>query len=181
MKKKTKHKLESPLNPLAFNISPNLITIFSMFVMLASAYCIYLNEFMLAGILFLTSGLLDAYDGVVARKYKRASKFGAFFDRVFDRINDAIPMVAIIYFGLVDPLIGLLVFFLVIFASYVSATVEVISKTRVGESISLRPLRTAVMFLGIFFAQFHYAFIAMLAIGIFSVLFRFYKAHEILK
>ncbi len=182
MKKERKQKAESLLEPIAVNINPNLITLSSVLVMLASFYFIGKHEFYAAGFLYLTASLLDAYDGVVARKFKRQTRIGAFLDRICDRINDSIPLIAFTYYGLVQPVLGMIALFSVIFASYCSATIEVISKSRIGEELSLRPVRSTVLFLGITMGAkaIPYAVLLVLAIASVSIVIRIRKAIQVL-
>lgn len=182
MLKGKKQKIENFfLKRIAFNISPNYITFFSIVLMLLCSYFITIKSFYIAGILFLVSGVMDAYDGFIARKFNRATSFGAFFDRTTDRINDAIPVLSITMVGLVNLKLGIIVLFLTIFCSYVSATIEVLSKTRVGEVISTRHIRTTILFLGIILQQFSIAFWVLLVLGIYAVMYRYYRAGKILR
>lgn len=181
MKPKTKDKLESLLSPFAVNINPNTVTFLSIILMLAAAYYVWEGKLIVAAILFAIAALGDALDGLIAKKYKRMTKFGAFFDRTADRINDSIIIMAIILAEYVHIELGLIVLFLVILASYMSATVEVVSKTRIGDEISLRPLRMFVIFLGLLSNQVYYAMWVLFAIALYAVLFRFYKAYVVLK
>lgn len=84
------HFLDKPLGPLAkgIRISPNLFTIAGFIVTLVAAFVIPFN-LKLGGLLILSGGILDIFDGVVARANGRATRFGAFLDSLLDRYSDA--------------------------------------------------------------------------------------------
>ncbi|MFH0986632.1 MAG: CDP-alcohol phosphatidyltransferase family protein [Candidatus Micrarchaeota archaeon] len=179
MRKERKEKLESLFSPIAVNVNPNYITLVSVVLAIVAAYFTVKSQLLYAVVLFAAASLLDAYDGVVARKFKSATERGAFLDRVADRVVDAVMIMAVVYAGFVELRIGIAALFLVLFASYISATLEVISKTRVGERLSLRPLRSAVMFAGLFLQWYapgisalRYAVYVLLALSVFSVGYR---------
>jgi phosphatidylglycerophosphate synthase len=185
MKKKTKYKLESVLKPLAFNVDPNAVTLFSVLVTTYAAYLIYSGQYFMAAIVFVIGALFDSLDGVIARRYRRTTDFGAFLDRCADRINDAIILIAVIFTGYVQPFIGVLTLAMVLFASYTSSTIEVIAKNRIGETMSLRPLRALVIFLSLILASdnplyLESMFVLLLTIATFSVFERFRKASKFL-
>ena len=76
---------------LNFNISPNMITIFSGILALIAAM-FYLKAdyiFLIIGTIILNlSEVLDFVDGYLARYRKSTSKFGAWFDCVVGRIGE---------------------------------------------------------------------------------------------
>ncbi|WP_457641624.1 CDP-alcohol phosphatidyltransferase family protein [Persephonella sp.] len=77
------------------NITPNLLTFSGLLFIIIGSYFLFLQKFITAGILILLGNLCDALDGVLARKYNRSTKFGAFFDSVVDRFSDFFPFMAI--------------------------------------------------------------------------------------
>jgi len=78
---------------------------------------------LLAALLLLLSGLLDALDGSVARVRGEASPRGALLDSVVDRIEDAIYAYGLLLLGLPQPLVYLLLVLSLLF-SYVRARYE---------------------------------------------------------
>ncbi len=77
------------------NITPNFLTFSGLLFIIIGSYFLFLQKFITAGILILLGNLCDALDGVLARKYNRSTKFGAFFDSVVDRFSDFFPFMAI--------------------------------------------------------------------------------------
>lgn len=68
------------------NMTPNNITTLSLITGLISAYLIYKEHYISAGIIFFISYFFDCMDGFYARKYKQVSKFGDIYDHVKDVI-----------------------------------------------------------------------------------------------
>ena len=69
-------------------LSPNTITVISLFFSFIPATLYYLRYVQLGGIFLLLSGGLDVMDGAVARRAGRVSSFGGFIDSTFDRVSD---------------------------------------------------------------------------------------------
>lgn len=82
---------------LRAGFSPNLCTAVSMIIGFLSALFIALKIYVLAAILVLASGSLDALDGTIARLTRRETKIGAFLDSMFDRVVDSAILLALIY------------------------------------------------------------------------------------
>ena len=174
-----KDKIEKILEPLAFDISPNIITLVSILVMLGAAYCVLEGDLLSAGILVFLSGFLDVYDGTVAKKYRKATAFGALFDRTADRINDSIIIAAIVIAGYVELWIGIIALVTVVLASYISACLEAMTKTKIGEAISMRPVRTAIIIIVLLSGNpefIRWSIILLAIIGAYSSLYRMLKS-----
>lgn len=80
-------------------ITPNIVTIISLFVGIISAIFVYYQHFILA-ILFLNfSFILDCVDGQLARVKKLESDFGMWLDNISDRIveNSIILSIGYLY------------------------------------------------------------------------------------
>lgn len=73
--------------------SPNAITCGALLLNLMAASALltgreYPLGFLLAIVLLAIGGLLDAFDGIVARAQNKASRYGDFLDHVADRVSD---------------------------------------------------------------------------------------------
>lgn len=77
------------------HITPNIITIISIVFGFLSAYFFYIHKPFTAATLLFFSGFFDLMDGVVARETEKASKFGAVFDWLADKIVDGAVLFAI--------------------------------------------------------------------------------------
>ena len=69
-------------------VSPNKMTIFSMFVGIVAAIIYLFDQPILAGIMVQFASIIDGVDGEIARALNKESKFGAFLDSLTDRIVD---------------------------------------------------------------------------------------------
>ncbi|MGW8289006.1 MAG: archaetidylinositol phosphate synthase [Candidatus Bathyarchaeia archaeon] len=103
---KFKQRAQSQLISVAeslhnFGLTPNHVSILGIVLAVLSAITYWqwkLDSFLLilAPLLMLASGLLDALDGALARQYGEATKFGGFFDSLLDRYADSIILCGII-------------------------------------------------------------------------------------
>lgn len=110
-------------------LSPNQISILGIIFAVLSAITYWqwkLNSLLLilAPLLMLASGLLDALDGALARLYGEATNFGGFFDSLLDRYADAIIICGIILGGLTDITWGLAALMGSLLVSYARARAE---------------------------------------------------------
>ena len=69
-------------------VHPNAISVAGFVVTLAGAWFYSQDHVRTAGFCILMGGLLDIFDGRVARVSGLASKFGSFFDSTLDRISE---------------------------------------------------------------------------------------------
>lgn len=96
MRKIPEH-LESPVDNLIYSTidevselfykwrwSPNMITTLSSFFGLLSVYLLYIDKFILAGIMYFISYYFDCLDGYYARKYNMVTEFGDYYDHFKD-------------------------------------------------------------------------------------------------
>ena len=100
-------------------ITPNMITIFGLFITLIASFFVLQEKLQLAGIVFIMGSALDALDGDLARKTNRQSKFGAFLDSNVDRAQEgAIFMSLALYYASDDNVTGIALSFLAMISSY---------------------------------------------------------------
>lgn len=78
-------------------VTPNIISVTGLAVNLLAAACILAGGFFIAGVLYLLAGLIDLFDGTVARRSGQATTFGGFLDSSFDRISEGVVFAAIAY------------------------------------------------------------------------------------
>ncbi len=130
LKKKFEEIVGRGVDPLAsLGLTPNALTVLGLLVSTGSAWA-YLNwrtdrvYLVVAASLILLSGLLDAFDGILARKTGMVTRFGGFFDSVADRYSDAVVLGAIIVSGLCDPLWGMAALIGSLMVSYARARAE---------------------------------------------------------
>ncbi|MCZ2808123.1 MAG: archaetidylinositol phosphate synthase [Candidatus Bathyarchaeota archaeon] len=110
-------------------LTPNHVSLLGIIFAVLSAITYWqwkLNSLLiiLAPLLMLASGLLDALDGALARLYGEATNFGGFFDSLLDRYADAIIICGIILGGLTDITWGLAALMGSLLVSYARARAE---------------------------------------------------------
>ena len=187
---RTKGKFESVLTPVAVRVplSPNVLTLLAVLVMAVAAVEVMQSNFMLAAALIILSGFIDVLDGTVAKAKNKTTSFGAFADRVGDRISDALIFGSIVLAGFVQLWLGLVVLVLVLLGSYASACLEAFSKTRIGEAFSMRAVRLLLVVVGLLLAsytglisymEYIFAIIAVLAIA--ALVQRLWVSYRLLK
>ncbi|HNY97564.1 MAG TPA: CDP-alcohol phosphatidyltransferase family protein [Candidatus Pacearchaeota archaeon] len=90
-------------------LTPNQVTVISIFFALASAYYLYIGDILMGLIMLIISGYLDLVDGAIARAKGLASKTGAYIDTITDRYVEIILLIGMSF----------LPFDTVIFPSYI--------------------------------------------------------------
>jgi CDP-diacylglycerol--glycerol-3-phosphate 3-phosphatidyltransferase len=80
------------------SIDPNLLSVLGVLISLGGAFAFGLGSFFAGGILILAGGFFDLVDGVVARRFGRATTFGAFLDSTLDRLVDMAVLLGILMF-----------------------------------------------------------------------------------
>jgi CDP-diacylglycerol--glycerol-3-phosphate 3-phosphatidyltransferase len=80
--------------------NPNSFTILGFFATLIASTFIIKELWVAAGLMIILSGLLDLFDGVLARKLERVTLFGGFLDSVLDRYSDLFLLLALIIYYL---------------------------------------------------------------------------------
>ena len=84
-------------------VRPNTITTIGVGLVIASAVAFGMGSIRLGGLLLLLSGVVDTFDGAVARRTGATSKFGAFYDSTLDRIGDGATFIGIGLYFLTAP------------------------------------------------------------------------------
>jgi CDP-diacylglycerol--glycerol-3-phosphate 3-phosphatidyltransferase len=84
----------------ATGINPNFLTFLGLLVNLAAAVSFAKGNFRTGALIIFFAGFLDMLDGQVARKQKRVTAFGAFYDSTLDRYADmALYMGLLVYYS----------------------------------------------------------------------------------
>lgn len=73
----------------AAGFSPNAITLLGFAICVVSAALVAAGWLIPGGAVFLAGGILDLFDGSLARLTGKATPFGALLDSVFDRLGEA--------------------------------------------------------------------------------------------
>jgi archaetidylinositol phosphate synthase len=130
---KLKHRAQLKLTSIAesfhkIGLTPNHISLLGIAFALLSAFTYWQWRhnllLILAPLLMLASGLLDALDGTMARLYGEATKFGGFLDSLLDRYADAVVICGLILGGLTKVSWGLAALLGSLLVSYSRARAE---------------------------------------------------------
>jgi archaetidylinositol phosphate synthase len=131
---KFKQRVQAQLTSVAeslhkLGLTPNHVSILGIILAVLSAITYWQWKFdpillILAPILMLASGLLDALDGALARQYGEATKFGGFFDSLLDRYADSIILCGIILGELTEVSWGLAALIGSLLVSYARSRAE---------------------------------------------------------
>jgi CDP-diacylglycerol--glycerol-3-phosphate 3-phosphatidyltransferase len=89
---------------LALGITPDLLTLGSLVVTVAGSVMIGMGHFGLGGWILFFAFMLDAWDGIVARKLNISSVGGEFLDATIDRYNDLLGFLGLMFYYRNDPL-----------------------------------------------------------------------------
>lgn len=80
---------------LRSHIRPNTLTTIGALLVVVSAAAYAFGWIRWGGVLLLASGVVDTFDGQVARRGGMESKFGAFYDSTLDRVGDGATFIGI--------------------------------------------------------------------------------------
>ena len=160
------HRLRSILSPIVDGIarvlvklgfSPSGLTVIGVLIACVAAALIAQGMLAAGGVVMLIAGVFDMFDGAVARMTDRATKFGALFDSVMDRVSEAVVLLGLLWFYLEDgeQLGAVLVYVSIVgstLVSYVRARAEGLGIECKG-GLMQRPERVASLGVGIIIGQ----------------------------
>ena len=104
--------------------SPNTMTVASLLVAITSAYVYTLKRPVEAALLIVLTGIIDMFDGAIARTIGRVTRFGATFDHVIDRYAEFFIVLGIAYAGYTPWAHGFFTLFGMLMASFTRAKAE---------------------------------------------------------
>jgi CDP-diacylglycerol--glycerol-3-phosphate 3-phosphatidyltransferase len=148
-----KKVVNSIVNLLAsLRVHPNILTLIGLVINIFAMVLFAKGIFVWAALVILFAGIFDIVDGEVARRTKRVTKFGAFFDSVIDRYSDLLLLLGlIIWYAKIDRIfyVGLTGLVLIgsVLTSYTRARAEsLIPACKVG--FLERPERIVLLIIG---------------------------------
>lgn len=134
-------------------VSPNMVTMAGLVGAGISAWLISEGMLWAGGVVMLFAGILDLFDGALARSTGQDSPFGALLDSVVDRVSEIIVLLGLlIYYARADSLEGTVLVYLAVggsvMVSYLRARSEGLGiDCKVG--IMTRPERVAALGFGL--------------------------------
>lgn len=91
--------------------APNILSLFRIVLIVPSVYYILMENYILAMILLIISGITDMFDGIVARQLNQITKLGQVLDPVADKLTlVAVVISSSIKFHEIIPIAVILVF-----------------------------------------------------------------------
>lgn len=127
------------LDPLARRspLSPDSITILALLLALAGAWGIgtadSLPHLLVSLLIVVLAGVLDAFDGVVARARNQTSPFGDFLDHLCDRVADVALVIGWMIGAGVDPALVLMTALSILLNGYAGTQLEATFHVRTYE------------------------------------------------
>jgi phosphatidylglycerophosphate synthase len=76
--------------------NPNVLTFLGFLATLIASCLILIGRWIPAGLFLILAGFFDLFDGMVARKFGKATPFGGFLDSVLDRYSDLFFLLALL-------------------------------------------------------------------------------------
>ncbi|GGI07287.1 hypothetical protein GCM10011354_23330 [Egicoccus halophilus] len=113
-------------------VTPNWLTTFGLVLTAVATWFVANGEPMVGGWVLVAGGLMDTFDGAVARATGRSTPFGGFYDSVSDRISDGLILAGVAWWVRDEPRVFVLAVVALVAAevtSYVRAKAESIDLT----------------------------------------------------
>jgi CDP-diacylglycerol---glycerol-3-phosphate 3-phosphatidyltransferase len=136
----------------SLRVHPNILTLIGLVINIFAMVLFAKGIFVWGALVIVAAGVFDIVDGEVARRTKRVTKFGAFFDSVIDRYSDLLLLLGlIIWYAKIDRIfyVGLTGLVLIgsVLTSYTRARAEsLIPACKVG--FLERPERIVLLVIG---------------------------------
>lgn len=134
-----------------------MVTVLGFLLNVAVGAVLAMGYIALGGVLVLVVGLLDTFDGALARVTGKVSSFGAFLDSTLDRYSEAAVFLGLlIWYGRINDLQATLLIYAVVvgslMVSYTRARAEGLG-LRCEVGLLARPERIALLGLGLIVNQ----------------------------
>ena len=145
-----KRIVDSIVNLLAsLRVHPNILTLTGLAINVFAMILFSKGIFTWAALVIMFAGIFDMVDGEVARRTKRVTKFGAFFDSVIDRYSDMLLLLGLmIWYAKIDRVfyVGMTGFVLIgsVLTSYTRARAESLIPWKTWTARSGSPCRPSV-------------------------------------
>jgi len=78
-------------------VTPNALSWFGFLLTCGAAALVATHHLLLGGIGVLVAGLMDTFDGALARQTGRVSRFGAVLDSTLDRLSEGVVLLGVIF------------------------------------------------------------------------------------
>ena len=125
------------LTPLARRcpLSPNALTLLALLLMATAAWLLYARHFLPALAFIAIGGILDGFDGVVARAQGKTSPYGDFLDHFCDRVSDLLLVSGWLLGNRVREEVAMAVVLAVMLNGYIGTQIEATWRERNYDSV----------------------------------------------
>lgn len=103
--------------------TPNMMTVLSLVIAIAGGVAYALGGVLVGALFIIATGVVDMFDGAIARATHSETRFGATFDHVLDRYAEFFIVFGIV-FGYSQWSIGFITLFGMVMASFTRAKAE---------------------------------------------------------
>ncbi len=157
-------------------ITPNQMTIVSFILGILSAISFALSNLLIGAALYYISDVLDGVDGIIARRRKMSTPYGAYLDSCLDRYVDVAIISGIcVYLSRIEYiwLIGIFAIIGNFMVSYTTHRAEALGKVVLPEPIPWRRrTRMHIVVIGAILNQLFFTLILLAVIGNLNALWR---------
>ena len=156
-----REKYEKAMLPIGqflgkLRFSPNVISIFSLFAGALSCWFFYSRNLVLGAFFIVLTGIVDMFDGAVARATGKTTRFGAVMDHVLDRYAEYLIIMGIVLGNYVDWTLGVFALVGMILASFTRAKAESIGGlTSCTVGIAERQEKLVILIVGSLFSIYY--------------------------
>ena len=133
---------------IANKVSPNFLTVLSLFFSILTAVLYFYGLIFLASIFLLAGSTFDMLDGRIARITNNQSDIGSFLDSVLDRLCESVVMIGIFLFYYPNPF-SIILMFAAIFSLTVSYVKSAADNLGLKSNVGLMQRADRVVYLGI--------------------------------
>ncbi|MBR9679936.1 MAG: CDP-alcohol phosphatidyltransferase family protein [Candidatus Altiarchaeota archaeon] len=161
---------EKHFGPIGKWLTPNQLSVINLLVSMIAGWYIYIEQYQLAAVLVLLSGLIDCMDGAVARAHGLTSGFGAILDMTLDRLGEGAILFALSF---KNPLAVL-----VLILSFTMSSMRA-KEPRIKSGFAERAERLGILALLLFTEQIHYGLLLMTIMVGYTLLDRLNSANKL--
>jgi len=143
-------KVFTPLAKLFPKLSPNVVTVLSLFIAIGASIMFFFGTpfyLLIAVSLLFLSGFCDLFDGVLARTQKKDSKKGDMLDHTIDRYIDIFLLLGLTFSPLVNSHFGYLAIISILMFSYMGTQFQALSGKRLYAGFLGRAERLVLLML----------------------------------
>ncbi|HHV60226.1 MAG TPA: CDP-alcohol phosphatidyltransferase family protein [Clostridiaceae bacterium] len=88
---------------------PNILTAIRILLIPIFGYCLFVEKYIAAAILFLAGGITDILDGHIARKYNLVTSFGKLADPLADKLMQLTALAILTFLGKIELIVLILI------------------------------------------------------------------------